>query len=91
MIKIFQRSYEDDKNASHEYSANSCQNCLCRILEALIFEFFTCFSSDKTSNKKAGLEQTNVYRICFVHYAVQENFTVLISILSLRKILKQFK
>jgi hypothetical protein len=63
------------------------ENCLCRILEALIFEFFTCFSPDKTLNKKAGLEQTNVYRICFVHYAVQVNFTVLISILSLRKIL----
>jgi hypothetical protein len=86
MIKIFQQSYEDDKNASHEYSANPCRNCLCRILEALIFKFFYMLFSDKTSNKKAGFEQTNVHELRFMHYAVQVNFTVLISILSLRKI-----
>ena len=79
------------KTPATSIAINSCRNCLCCILEALDFEFFTCFSSDKTSNKKAGLEQANVYRICFVHRSVQVNFTVLISILSIRKNFKQLK
>ncbi len=42
--------------------------------KALIFEFFYMLFSDKTPNKKAGLEQTIIHKLCFMHYAVQVNF-----------------